>query len=72
MQSRSALVYLVQDTTEVDLTKPKQQVQGVGPLGTDKRLGFFYHPLYALNGKGLALGCVDQIVWSERPAVGQS
>jgi hypothetical protein len=34
-------IYLVQDTTEVDLTKPRQRVEGAGPLGTDKRQGFF-------------------------------
>lgn len=61
------LVYLIQDTTELDLTKPKQQVQGVGPLGTDNRVGFFYHPLYGVNGAGLALGCVDQLVWARDP-----
>ncbi len=44
-------VYLFQDTTEIDLTKPKVQVEGAGPLGTDKRRGFFYHPLYAITSK---------------------
>jgi len=62
-----SLVYLIQDTTEFDLTKPKQQVEGAGPLGTDKRVGFFYHPLYALSGTGVALGCVDQVVWTRDP-----
>ena len=60
-------VYLVQDTTELDLTKPKQQVRGAGPLGTDQRRGFFYHPLYAVNHHGLALGMVDQVVWTRDP-----
>ena len=57
-------VFLIQDTTEVDLTKPKQQVQGAGPLGTDKRRGFFYHPLYVLSEGGLPLGVLDQVVWT--------
>lgn len=61
------LVYLIQDTTEVDLTKPKKQVEGVGPLGTDHRLGFFYHPLYGLDRDGVSLGVVDQIVWTRDP-----
>jgi len=65
--SHESLVYLIQDTTEFDLTKPKQQVEGAGPLGTDKRVGFFYHPLYALSGTGVALGCVDQVVWTRAP-----
>lgn len=57
-------VYQIQDTTEVDVTKPKQQVAGAGPLGTDKRRGFFYHPLYALDESGIALGGLDQVVWT--------
>lgn len=57
-------VYLVQDTTEIDVTKPRQQVEGAGPLGTDKRRGFFYHPLYAISEDGLPLGIVDQVIWT--------
>ena len=57
-------IYLVQDTTEVDLTKPRQRVKGAGPLGTDKRQGFFYHPLFAITQDGLPLGSVDQVVWT--------
>lgn len=56
-------VYLIQDTTEIDLTKPKQQVAGAGPLGTKNRRGFFYHPLYAVDQDGLSLGAVDQMIW---------
>ncbi len=60
-------VYLIQDTTEVDLTKPKQTVQGAGPLGTDRRQGFFYHPLYAVAENGVPLGAVDQVMWTRDP-----
>jgi hypothetical protein len=62
--SKQARIYLAQDTTEVDLTKPKQHVAGAGPLGTDKRRGFFYHPLYAVAEGGLPLGVVDQVIWT--------
>ena len=57
-------IYLVQDTTEVDLTKPRQRVEGAGPLGSDKRQGFFYHPLFAITQDGLPLGAVDQVIWT--------
>lgn len=57
-------VYLAQDTTEVDVTKPRQPVRGAGPLGTDQRQGFFYHPLYAMSEDGLPLGAVDQVIWT--------
>lgn len=57
-------VYLAQDTTEFDLTKPKQQVSGAGPMSGAKRVGFFYHPLYAVAAPGIALGVVDQVLWT--------
>lgn len=57
-------VFLAQDTTEADLTRPSQPVQGAGPLGTSKRQGFFYHPLYAITADGLPLGTVDQVLWT--------
>jgi hypothetical protein len=62
--STDRLVYLVQDTTSVDLTKPKRQVEGAGPLESNKKFGFYYHPLYAVNSDGLVQGVVDQVVWS--------
>lgn len=65
--AKHSRVYLVQDTTDVDLTKPNQRVQGAGPLGTDKRQGFFYHPLYAITDNGLPLGAVDQVIWTRDP-----
>lgn len=65
--SENRMVYLIQDTSEFDLTKPKKQVEGVGPLGTNHRQGFFYHPLYALDQDGVSLGVVDQVVWTRDP-----
>lgn len=58
------VVYLIQDTTEVDLTKPKRQVEGAGPLGTNQKRGFYFHPLYAVNSDGVVQGVVDQVVWA--------
>ena len=59
-QSRIAL--LVQDTTEVDLTRPDSIVSGAGPLSSDKQLGAFYHPLMAFEPSGIPMGTV----WSKR------
>jgi hypothetical protein len=58
-QNRVAL--LVQDTTEIDLTRPHQQVKDVGPLDGNKRMGALYHPLVAFDDQGLPLG----IPWSK-------
>jgi hypothetical protein len=38
---------LVQDTTELELTRPKQQVAGAGPLSSNSRRGTYLHPLLA-------------------------
>ena len=60
-------VYVPQDTSEIDLTKPRQQVKGAGPLGTDNRRGLFLHPAYAVNEANIPLGLLDQIIWTRDP-----
>jgi hypothetical protein len=59
---------LVQDTTELDLTRPTQQVQGAGPLESDSRRGAFLHPLMAFDGQGLPLGVAWQKTWAREEA----
>lgn len=61
-QTRVAL--LVQDTTEVDLTRPSQQVEGAGPMDSEVRFGAFYHPLFAFDAAGLPLGTVWSKSWT--------
>src|SRR5438128_427145 len=41
------VVILAQDTTELDLTRPEQQVVGAGPLDGGTRRGAFLHVLHA-------------------------
>jgi len=57
-------VLLVQDTTELDLTRPQQQVCGAGPMDSEVRRGAFYHPLMAFDLSGLPLGTVWQKSWA--------
>lgn len=52
-------VLLVQDSTEVELTKPRRQVQGAGVLDCQTRRGFYLHPLMAYTTDGVPLGMVD-------------
>jgi hypothetical protein len=55
-----SVVLLVQDTTEIDLTRPEQEVAGVGTLdGT--RAGFLLHEMQAFTPEGVPLGTV----WAE-------
>ncbi len=58
------VVLLVQDTTEADLTRPHQQVEGTGPLDGGKRRGVFVHPLAAFTPDGTPLGTVSMQTWT--------
>jgi len=62
--SQSDLVLLVQDTTELDFSRPTQQVQGAGPMDAGPRRGAFFHPLMAFDVAGLPLGTVWQKNWA--------
>jgi hypothetical protein len=52
-----AVVLLPQDTTEIDLTRPEQQVAGVGTLD-GSRQGVLLHELHAFTTTGIPLGTV--------------
>ena len=51
---------LVQDTSEIDLTRPEQDVAGVGDLDGSRR-GFLLHEMQAFTPEGTPLGTV----WAE-------
>lgn len=55
---------LVQDTTELDLTRPNQQVVGAGPMNASSRRGAFVHPLIAFGSDGVPLGLVGMQTWA--------
>ena len=64
-----ATVLLVQDSTEIDLTRPQRQVTGAGKLNGSRR-GFLLHVLHAFTVDGIPLGTL----WAthlnnKRPAV---
>jgi Transposase DNA-binding/Transposase Tn5 dimerisation domain/Transposase DDE domain len=54
------VVLLVQDTTEADLTRPEQEVEGAGELDGARR-GFLLHVMQAFTPNGTPLGAV----WAE-------
>ncbi len=54
---------LVQDTTEVDLTRPTEQVQGAGPMSSPSQFGAFVHPLWAVTPDGIPLGIAWHTSW---------
>jgi hypothetical protein len=55
---------LANDTTELDLTRPDQQVRGAGPLDGGSRLGLFLHELHAFMPNGTPLGTVHAMPWA--------
>jgi len=58
------VVLLVQDTTELDVTRPAQQVAGAGPLDSSARRGALLHPLEAFTPDGTPLGAVWAQAWT--------
>jgi len=57
------VVLLVQDTTELDFTRPQQQMQGAGSLDGTARCGAYLHPLVAFTPDGTPLGTCGTTIW---------
>ncbi len=64
--SEHSVVLLVQDTTELDFTRPHQQVAGAGPLKDASQRGALLHPLEAFTPDGTPLGAVWAQMWSAK------
>lgn len=58
------VILMATDTTEVDLTRPQQQVRGAGPLDGNSRRGAFLHPMHAFTPDGTPLGTVWALPWT--------
>jgi hypothetical protein len=59
---------LVPDTTELDLTRPRQTVAGAGPLDGGARRGLFMHLLHAFTPDGTPLGTLEAVCWARAEA----
>jgi hypothetical protein len=70
--SAQPIVLLVQDTTEIDVTRPHQQVAGAGALDTAARRGIFLHPLEAFTPDGTPLGAVWSKAWVREDPIQQT
>ena len=58
-------VVAVQDTTEVNFSGRDRRRRGLGPAGGGKALGFFIHPVVAVDAEDEAvLGLVDGEIWT--------
>ena len=68
--AQQAVVVLAQDTTEVDVTRPEQQMAGAGPLDGSSRWGALLHPLHAFTPDGTPLGTLHASAWVRDDEVG--
>ena len=65
------VVILAQDTSELDFTRPEEQVRGAGPLDGGSRRGCFIHPLLALTPSGVPLGSLWAKCWTRPEPSGE-
>lgn len=57
---------IVQDSSEMELTRPNQQMIGAGPLSANSRFGAYVHPLVAYTPTKLNLGTIWQKSWARK------
>lgn len=68
--TEQSVVILPQDTTEINVTRPGQEVAGAGPLDGDSRRGAFLHVLYAFTPDGTPLGALSAQAWTREDGPG--
>jgi len=66
------VVLLIQDTTELDFTRPEQQMEGAGFLDGSDRRGAFLHPLVAFTPDGTPLGACWAKAWTREEPVDET
>jgi hypothetical protein len=58
------VVLIPQDTTELDMTRPREVMAGAGPLNDESRVGFYDHTLLAYTADGVPLGVIAADIWA--------
>jgi hypothetical protein len=62
--SKDRHVLLIEDTTEANFQDHVNRVKGLGTVGNGKDVGFFVHPLLAVDAQdGICLGLADLQLW---------
>ena len=62
--SKDRHVLLIEDTTEANFQNHVNRVKGLGTVGNGKDVGFFVHPLLAVDAQeGVCLGLADLHIW---------
>jgi hypothetical protein len=58
------VVLLIQDTTELDVTRPDEQMEGAGPLNDEFHIGFYNHVMLAVTPERIPLGVIAADIWA--------
>lgn len=58
------VVLLIQDTTEIDVTRREEKMKGAGPLNDESRIGFFNHAMLAVTPERVPLGVIEADIWA--------
>jgi Transposase Tn5 dimerisation domain/Transposase DNA-binding len=61
------VVLVVQDTTEIDVTRRREVMTGAGPLNDASRVGFYDHALLVLTPERIPLGVVHAEIYARDP-----
>lgn len=55
----------IQDTTEINYQSKDGRAHGLGTVGNGKDIGFFMHPMIALDAStGSVIGCAEIALWN--------
>ena len=66
-------VLAVQDTSEINFAGREEKRRGFGPAGNGKTLGFFIHPVIAVDIESEAvMGLVDAAIWTRPQAAAKA
>ena len=65
--AQQKVALLVQDTTELNLTRPSSKVEGAGPLNHASKQGALLHLLHAFTTDGTPLGTLCAEAWTRPP-----
>jgi hypothetical protein len=55
---------LIQDTTEFEVTRPEEQMEGAGPLSDEFHVGFHNHAMLAVTPERIPLGTINAHIWA--------
>lgn len=62
--AKQSVALLIQDTTEIEVTRREEKMEGAGPLNDESRIGFFDHAMLAMTPERVPLGVIEADIWA--------